>query len=601
VTLSGARDSGNTRVTATAALPAIKVDDTRRSDLLTGWQVNAQASDFTGAQPISAKCLGRTPAATVTTTVNGSGSLLTTQAGPAVSSFLDAATSAGLSASSTLVAVLAAVGVLGLPVVQADPGASVQDHLVISNASTVERTFSVYGADAFNTGSGGYDLKPAATPAVDVGSWVTVDTPTVTIPALASAAVAVTVEVPAGAAPGDHPGGIAVSVANPTPDAQGVVVDTRVAVRLNVRVSGALTPALTVRGVHACYGSTWMPFGAAPTTVRYEVTNTGNVKIIGQPRARIAGPFGVRLARIEAESTREILPGQTITVESVVPGVKPLVIATAVVDVDMAAAPGPDTEIPLVSTSARSTFLAVSWTGLAILALVGGAVWFVVRSLRRRRREGEELWAAMIAESRSPGAEPQLLGAGPADHTGHGALHDARGGGPTTGGVQVVVLVLVLTVGALTAAVATAPAALAAPRESTVSADSSDTVSLHLVVPPPPTAPAAGAPAAGALAGSGSGAGRTTTGHAPQPDLAGEDGAGNGSEAAATPDVRPAAVPDLIWAAWTAHRRTPAQWPILGAGGSGLATVAGLLARPVLVRARRGGLLGVRRGRGLIA
>lgn len=102
VTLSGARDSGNTRVTATATLPAIKVDDTRRSDLLTGWQVNVQASDFAGAQPISAKYLGWTPAATVTTTVNGSGSLLTTQAGPAVSSFLDAATSAGLSASSTL-------------------------------------------------------------------------------------------------------------------------------------------------------------------------------------------------------------------------------------------------------------------------------------------------------------------------------------------------------------------------------------------------------------------------------------------------------------------------------------------------------------------
>jgi hypothetical protein len=102
VTLSGARDSGNTRVTATATLPAIKVDDTRRSDLLTGWQVNVQASDFAGAQPISAKYLGWTPAATVTTTVNGSGSLLTTQAGPAVSSFLDAATSAGLSASATL-------------------------------------------------------------------------------------------------------------------------------------------------------------------------------------------------------------------------------------------------------------------------------------------------------------------------------------------------------------------------------------------------------------------------------------------------------------------------------------------------------------------
>ena len=104
VTLSGARDSGNTRVTATATLPAIKVDDTRRSDLLTGWQVNVQASDFAlaGSPSIGAKYLGWTPAATLTTTVNGSGSLLATQAGPAVSSFLDAATSAGLSTSAVL-------------------------------------------------------------------------------------------------------------------------------------------------------------------------------------------------------------------------------------------------------------------------------------------------------------------------------------------------------------------------------------------------------------------------------------------------------------------------------------------------------------------
>ena len=104
VTLSGARDSGNTRVTATAKLPAIKVDDTRRSDLLTGWQVNVQASDFAlaGSPSIGAKYLGWTPAATLTTTVNGSGSLLATQAGPAVSSFLDAATSAGLSTSAVL-------------------------------------------------------------------------------------------------------------------------------------------------------------------------------------------------------------------------------------------------------------------------------------------------------------------------------------------------------------------------------------------------------------------------------------------------------------------------------------------------------------------
>ncbi|HEX5332611.1 MAG TPA: hypothetical protein VFW79_08210 [Cellulomonas sp.] len=524
----------------------------------------------------------------------------------------------------TAVAVLAAVGVLGLPVVQAavaddataawsvgpadatgaadsrtrlelqaGPGASVQDHLVISNASTVERTFSVYGADAFNTGSGGYDLKPAATAAVDVGSWVTVDTPTVTIPALSSAVVAVTVAVPAGAAPGDHPGGIAVSPANPTPDAQGVVVDTRVAVRLNLRVSGELTPALTVRGVHASYGSTWMPFGAAPTTLHYDVSNTGNVKIVGKPRVRVTGPFGVRLAQVDADSTREILPGQTITVESVVRDVEPLALATAVIDVDMAAAPGPDTEIPLVSTSARSTFLAVSWTGLAVIALVAGAVWFVVREVRRRRREGEELWAAMIAEARSTGADPQLLGVGPANRTAPVARPDARGSDPTAGSVQIVVVTVVLAVGALVAAVAMAPTALAAPRDAIVSVDSSDTGSLQLIVPPGPSVQPTGT-GAGSASGRGASDGRSAAGRMPQSSAQAAGGgpapAASAAPAAPAPETHAGLGPDLIWAAWTAHHRTPGQWLILGAGGSGLAAVAGLLARPTFLRARRGGL-----------
>ena len=525
----------------------------------------------------------------------------------------------------TAVAVLAAVGVLGLPVVQAavaddataawsvspadaagtadsrtrlelqaDPGASVQDHLVISNASTVERTFSVYGADAFNTGSGGYDLKPAATPAVDVGSWVTVDTPTVTIPALSSAVVALTVAVPAGAAPGDHPGGVAVSPANPTPDAQGVVVDTRVAVRLNVRVSGELTPALTVRGVQASYGSTWMPFGAAPTTLHYDVSNTGNVKIVGKPRVRVTGPFGVRLAQVEADTTREILPGQTITVESVVRGVEPMVLATAVIDVDMAAAPGPDTEIPLVSTSARSTFFAVSWTGLAVIALAAAVVWFVVRGVRRRRREGEELWAAMIAEARATGADPQLLGAGPASRPSPVARLDARGSDSTAGSVQVVVIAVVVAVGALVAAVAMAHTALAATREVIVSVDSSDTGSLQLVVPPLPSSrPVDDGIGAADGSGSGGGSGRPTTGHGSQGSAPGAGQPADGGSVSAAPPApakRAGAVPDLIWAAWTAHHRTPGQWLILGAGGSGLVTLAGLLARPALLRARRGGL-----------
>gem|GEM_PF-4218657 len=101
VALTGSRDSGNTRVTATGALPQMTVTDTRSDALLTGWQVNVQASDFSGsAGTIAAKYLGWTPG--LPTITPDAGSPLQVQAGSGVASFLDSSASQGLGVSQTL-------------------------------------------------------------------------------------------------------------------------------------------------------------------------------------------------------------------------------------------------------------------------------------------------------------------------------------------------------------------------------------------------------------------------------------------------------------------------------------------------------------------
>ena len=100
VQLVGTRSDDNTRVTATGTFPTVTVTDTRSDDLLTGWEVNAQASDFTGtAGTIGAKYLGWVPSTSATP---DAGSPLVTQNGATVVSFLDNVASAGLSVSSTL-------------------------------------------------------------------------------------------------------------------------------------------------------------------------------------------------------------------------------------------------------------------------------------------------------------------------------------------------------------------------------------------------------------------------------------------------------------------------------------------------------------------
>lgn len=346
-------------------------------------------------------------------------------------------------------------------------GETLTEHVLVSNASTIAQQFVVYAADAINTSSGGYDLQPHSALPVDVATWVKLDQPTLSLPALGSAVVSFTVAVPSGVVPGDHAGGIVVSLAKPQANDQGVVMDERVALRLNVRVPGTLTPTLTVSNVHASQDISVMPFGRTKVTVTYDVKNTGNVKIVGAPRVRLTGPFGAALASFPATGadasqahTGEILPGQGFTAQQVFDDVPALGFGRAVVDLDMTAAPGPQTQIPLVSSTGSASYVAVPLTGLAlvvIVVVVGVVLW---RRWRWRRIEGERLWNEMMAE-KAEGA-----GAAPA-----GAL----------------MLVIALGVGAVVglASVVAGPAGPAA-------ADSSDgSATVQLTVPAPPSATAA--------------------------------------------------------------------------------------------------------------
>lgn len=435
---------------------------------------------------------------------------------------------------------------------EVEPGTSVTEHVLVTNSSTVERAFDVYGADGFNTPTGGYDLDAAAVSPTDVGSWVTVPTSPVTVAALSTAVVEFTVAVPDGAGPGDHPGGLVVSPLRGQVTNDGVVVDTRVAVRLNVRVPGEVLAALDVRDMGASYAFTAMPFGSSSATVHYEVVNTGNVKVVGVPRLRITGPLGIGLAEVDADQTQEVLPGDSFTVTSTVDGVAPLMLATATVDVAMTAAPGPDTELPAVSSTGHATFAAVSWTGLAALVVLAAAVWMVVIWMRRRRREGEEMWDRAVDEARAD------LEAGRA---------------PRAGGLGAAGGTLLLLAGVAGLMVVGAPQALA---------DESDGGSITITVPGGSAAPS---PTTDSGSGRSSAPGATTGGTAPILSDAGtnppgSDDAGPDDHAAS---ARRVPEPDLVWA--TPGRWSGTQWLAAGTAlaGTGL---AGWWVRAVLLARR---------------
>ncbi|WP_421742191.1 WxL protein peptidoglycan domain-containing protein [Cellulomonas sp.] len=436
---------------------------------------------------------------------------------------------------------------------QLDPGASAHDQVLVANASTVEQTFQVYAADAFNTPDGGYDLDAAATAPRDVGAWVTFTAPTVTIPPLATAVVGFDVAVPAGAAPGDHAGGIVVSQAGPPED--GVVVDARVAVRLGVRVAGALAPALEVRALTASYSGTFASFAPGKAVVRYTLVNTGNVKVVGSPRLRVSGPFGIGRVELAPGNTQEVLPGQSFVVESEIGSVPPLLAMTATADVAMSAAPGPQTEIPLVSSTGRTLFVAVPWAVLLLLVLIAAAVVVVVRWRRARRREGETLWREMVAEAGRSGTSGAL--AVPESAT--GSRRQAVGAA----------VVLLLVVGGLAAG--------------------DETVGLSLNVPSAPVSSAT--PGSGVAPTTPVRGGRRPTVVAPPSSAESVPPAGD-----AQPDGAPSAAPtptaevlaaDEVWRPRSAFG--PVQWTLLGLAGVAAVLAAGYAIRLVAGRRASGG------------
>ncbi|MEY9962014.1 hypothetical protein ABIA33_000035 [Streptacidiphilus sp. MAP12-16] len=270
----------------------------------------------------------------------------------------------------------------------ASPGAQLKDHVAVWNYGDQPLTLTLCAADAFNTDSGGYDVLPAGKPSSDIGSWVHLAAASVQLPPRTRQIVPFTLAVPTAATPGDHSGGIVLSLRRHTVDAKGnaVAVDQRVGTRIHLRVPGALRPRLAVESVHVVYHGTLNPFGTGSTTTSYLVRNTGNVRLAGHQAVRVRNALGnLVTARGPADLT-ELLPGNTETYTVQVSGVFPTLWSTASVTIDPQALPG-DVDPALPSATSSVSYATVPWTLLAIvLPLIALAVRQFLR--RRRRRTG---------------------------------------------------------------------------------------------------------------------------------------------------------------------------------------------------------------------
>lgn len=265
------------------------------------------------------------------------------------------------------------------------PGATIRDAATIWNYSDLQRTFRIYAQDAFTTESGGVDLRTADQPPTDVGSWVAFDTPSITVPPRSGMTVPLTITVPSDATPGDHSGGVVASLLTGAPETAGrdqvVMIDHRVGLRLYLRVTGALTPALTIEDLQTVYDRSG-PLGSGDVVVTYTVRNTGNVRLRARQLITVQGPFGWELGRLAAADLPELLPGGSLRRSERLTGIPPAVQLTTAVTLTPAEVAGRSEDAAGVApVVASSTVWALPWlVAVALVVLAGG-----IEAVRRWR------------------------------------------------------------------------------------------------------------------------------------------------------------------------------------------------------------------------
>lgn len=201
-------------------------------------------------------------------------------------------------------------------ILEAEPGSSVSDIMVVENLSAEPKTLEVYGQEALLTADGKYSARPGRPEPGTFGTWIAPSQSSVTVPPYGKVEVAFTVSVPVGAAPGDYGGAVFTSLSAPADqDGQQVVVNYRVGVRLHLRVPGEVKPSIAITDLKAVRLAPWWNPFPAEVGLSFTVTNTGNVRLSGKVVSEAVVSYLWRTERrsgLDTVETPELLPGASV-------------------------------------------------------------------------------------------------------------------------------------------------------------------------------------------------------------------------------------------------------------------------------------------------
>ncbi|MEU4163536.1 hypothetical protein [Actinoplanes sp. NPDC026670] len=260
-----------------------------------------------------------------------------------------------------------------------DPGGQVTEHLAVRNLGKTSAVFTLSAADGYLTAKGRFNMLPSDQRSVGGGTWVSVPA-SVTVAAGQTAVVPFLITAPVGVTPGDHPAGIAASIAG----RQGTVqIESRVGFRLLLRASGTLQPSVTADKITMRYARTWNPFRPGTVEVAWTTANTGNVRLDIPGTAAVSSLAGTRTVPVTAG---ELLPGGARPVSARIDGVWGLGRLRTTVTLTPPGAP---------PATATLTTWVMPWPQLLVVA--AAALLMLAWRLRRRHLR------SMLARAREEG------------------------------------------------------------------------------------------------------------------------------------------------------------------------------------------------------
>ncbi|MCA9366207.1 hypothetical protein KC722_01365 [Candidatus Kaiserbacteria bacterium] len=185
----------------------------------------------------------------------------------------------------------------------ADPGATLDHVITVSNLSDVTNTYYIYMRDISGVRSSASPIfadPDAEKTGFELSEWVTLGVSELTIAPGGEADIPVHIEVPSDATPGSHFGGVFVTLEPPRLRSIGAGVGFDVANIISIKISGDVTELAQIR----TFATDKLIYGSPNVEFEARVENKGNVLVRPIGLLDITNMFGKQVAQVSFNDTK---------------------------------------------------------------------------------------------------------------------------------------------------------------------------------------------------------------------------------------------------------------------------------------------------------